>query len=264
VEEDVSPIQDQVVFVTGASSGIGEACARAFAAQGARLLLAARRVERLSALGPTLREAGAVDVRCFALDVRDRQAVLASIDALPEPWKAIEVLVANAGLSRGLDPLHCGEFEDWDEMLDTNVKGLLNVDRAVIPLMVERGRGTVIHIGSIAGRQVYPGGNVYCASKHAVRALTDGLRIDLNGTGVRVCSVDPGLVETEFSRVRFRGDDDKAARVYEGMTPLRGEDVAEVVLFAATRPPHVTLGDALVLPTDQASSTVVSRRRRGD
>jgi NADP-dependent 3-hydroxy acid dehydrogenase YdfG len=257
----MSSMKDRVVFVTGASSGIGEACARAFSGAGARLLVAARRIERLRALEPDLRAAGAADVLALELDVRDREAVLRAVDTLPEPWSAIEVLVANAGLSRGLDPLHRGEFEDWDEMLDTNVKGLLNVDRAVIPLMVERRRGTVIHIGSIAGRQVYPGGNVYCASKHAVRALTDGLRIDLNGTGVRVTSVDPGLVETEFSRVRFRGNDGKATRVYDGMTPLTGADVADVVLFAATRPPHVDIAEVLVLPTDQASSTLVHRER---
>jgi len=253
--------RDQVVFITGASSGIGEACARAFAAEGARLLLAARRLERLERLSTELTRLGAADVSTMALDVRDRESVFAAIEDLPAPWKEIEILVNNAGLSRGLDPLHEGSLEDWNEMIDTNVKGLLHVDRATIPLMVRRGRGTVVHIGSIAGRQVYPAGNVYCATKHAVRALTDALRIDLLGTGVRVTSIDPGLVDTEFSEVRFHGDHSRADAVYQGMTPLSGGDVAEVVLFAATRPPHVTLADAMVLPTDQASSTHVNRRK---
>jgi len=252
-------LSNQVVFITGASSGIGAACARAFARDGARLLLAARRVDRLREAEADLRGAGAVDVACLEMDVRDSTAVAASIENLPGEWKAIEVLVNNAGLSRGLTGLHEGLWSDWDEMIDTNVKGLLAIDRAVVPLMVARGRGIVIHIGSIAGREVYPGGNVYCATKHAVRALTDGLRLDLHGTGVRVSSVDPGLVETEFSEVRFHGNTEKAEAVYRGMTPLTGDDVAELVHFAATRPPHVTLADAMILPADQASATLVRR-----
>lgn len=255
-----SRLADQVVLVTGASSGIGAACARAFAGEGARLLLLARRRQRLVEIEPALRALGAPDVRSIGVDVRDAEAVGRAIDALPEAWKAIEILLNVAGLSRGLDKLHEGSLLDWNEMIDTNIKGLLHVDRAVIPLMVARRRGTVIHLGSIAGRQVYPGGNVYCASKHAVRALTDGLRLDLLGTGVRVASVDPGLVETEFSLVRFRGDAPRAAAVYRGMTALKAEDVADVALFVATRPPHVTLAETLVLPTDQASATHVHRR----
>jgi NADP-dependent 3-hydroxy acid dehydrogenase YdfG len=249
-----------VVFVTGASSGIGAACARAFAAEGARLLLVARRLGRLRELEPRLVELGAPAVRAVALDVRDAGAVARVVEGLPAPWAAIDVLVNNAGLSRGLAPLHEGALDDWNEMIDTNVKGLLHVDRAVIPGMVARGRGTVIHVGSIAGRQVYPGGNVYCATKHAVRALTDALRLDLLGTGVRVSAVDPGLVETEFSEVRFHGDRERAAAVYRGMTPLSAADVAEVVVFAATRPPHVDLAEVLLLPTQQASATHVDRR----
>jgi 3-hydroxy acid dehydrogenase / malonic semialdehyde reductase len=256
----MSRLTGQIVFITGASSGIGAACAGAFAREGARLLLCARRLERLEAIEPRLREAGASDVRLFGLEVRDAEAVGAAIDSLPDPWKAIEVLVNNAGLSRGLDKLHEGSLDDWNEMIDTNVKGLLHVDRAVVPLMVARGRGMVIHIGSVAGRQVYPAGNVYCATKHAVRALTDGLRLDLMGTGVRVASVDPGLVETEFGEVRFHGDRERAKAIYKGMTPLTGADVAEVVVFVATRPPHVNLTEALVLPADQASATHVQRR----
>jgi len=257
----VKNIKNEVVFITGASSGIGAACARAFADRGARLLLAARRVARLEAMVPGLVEAGAAEVRTVELDVRDARAVAGAVEALPSEWKAIEVLINNAGLSRGLDKLHEGKLEDWEEMIDTNVKGLLHVDRAVVPLMTARGRGTVVHIGSIAGRQLYPGGNVYCASKHAARALTEGLRIDLLGTGVRVTSVDPGLVETEFSRVRFRGDEERAEAVYRGLTPLTGEDVAEVVVFAATRADHVAIAEVLVLPVDQAGANFIHRGR---
>ncbi|HKQ61816.1 MAG TPA: SDR family NAD(P)-dependent oxidoreductase [Candidatus Polarisedimenticolaceae bacterium] len=252
-------LRDRVVFVTGASSGIGAACARAFAREGARLLVAARRQARLEALAAELGALGAPTVRTLQLDVRDERAVFESIAALPEPWDAIEVLVNNAGLSRGLDPLQSGSPADWNEMIDTNVKGLLWVDRAVTPGMVARGRGTVIHLGSIAGREIYPKGNVYCATKHAVHALTAGLRLDLLGTGVRVTSVDPGLVETEFSEVRFHGDLERARGVYRGLTPLSADDVAEVVLFAATRPPHVNLAEVLLLPTDQGSANHVHR-----
>ena len=232
-------LQGRIVCITGASAGIGAACARAFAAEGSRLLLAARRADRLRSMESDLRKAGAAAVHVVALDVRDPQAVAAAFTALPDDWGAIEVVVNNAGLSRGLAPLHEGELRDWEEMIDTNVKGLLYVDRALTPGMVERGRGTVVHIGSIAGRGVYPGGNVYCATKFAVRALTESLRLDLNGTGVRVCSIDPGLVATEFSVVRFRGDERRAEAVYRGMTPLTPDDVAEAVLFAASRPDHV-------------------------
>ena len=259
----MSEFADRVVFVTGASSGIGSACARAFATRGARLLLAARRTDRLESIASDLRKAGAPDVHLLGLDVRDAQAVQDAIDSLPGLWQSVDVLVNNAGLSRGLDRLHEGRLEDWNEMIDTNVKGLLHVDRAVIPLMVARGSGTVVHIGSIAGREVYPSGNVYCATKHAVRALTEGLRIDLNGTGVRVITVDPGLVRTEFSRVRFRGNDVRADAVYRGMTPLSGEDVAEAVVWAASRPAHVTISELVILPTDQASATIVHRKENG-
>ncbi len=253
-------LADEVVFVTGASSGIGLACARAFARERARLLLAARRLERLVAFERELLDLGSPAVRSAELDVRDERAVSATLAGLPDDWKGVEVLVNNAGLSRGMAPLQEGRLLDWDEMIDTNVKGLLHVDRAVVPLMVARGRGTVVHIGSIAGRQTYPGGTVYCATKSAVRALTDGLRLDLLGTGVRVTSVDPGLVDTEFSEVRFRGDAARASAVYRGLRPLSAEDVAEVVVFAATRPPHVDLAEVLLLPTDQASAIHLHRR----
>jgi NADP-dependent 3-hydroxy acid dehydrogenase YdfG len=224
------------------------------------LLLAARRIERLERLEGELRGLGSADVRTACLDVRQGADVSRTVAMLPEAWKRIEVLVNNAGLSRGLDPLHRGEIADWNEMIDTNLKGLLHIDRAVLPHMVARGRGTVVHIGSIAGHQAYPGGNVYCATKAAVRALTEGLRLDLLGTGVRVCTIDPGMVETEFSEVRFHGDSERAAEVYRGTRPLSADDVAEVVVFAATRPPHVDLAEVLLLPTDQASATHIRRR----
>ena len=253
-------LRDQVVFVTGASSGIGRACARAFAREGARLLIAARRLERLRELEAELRKLGAGQVRIAALDVRRARDVFRTVDELPEDWKPIEILVNNAGLSRGLDPLAAGKLEDWNEMIDTNVKGLLHVNRAVLPGMLERRQGTVIHIGSIAGHQAYPGGNVYCSSKAAVRSLTQALRLDLSGTGVRVSTIDPGMVETEFSEVRFHGDRRRAQDVYRGIRPLTAEDVAEVVVFAATRPPHVDLAEVLLLPTAQASATQIHRR----
>lgn len=254
-------LSGRVVVVTGASTGIGAACARAFAAEGARLLLAARRVDAMRALVPDLERAGAAGVRVEGLDVRDAAAVSRVVDGLPAEWRAVEVLVNNAGLSRGLDKLHEGSLDDWNEMIDTNVKGLLHVDRAIVPLMVARESGTVIHLGSVAGRQTYPGGNVYCASKHAVRALTDSLRIDLLGTGVRVATVDPGLVAgTEFSAVRFHGDRERAAAVYRGLTPLTPEDVAETIVWIATRPPHVVVADVVLYPVDQASANHVHRR----
>ena len=256
----MAKLRSQVVFITGASSGIGAACARAFAREGARLLLAARRAERIESVAPVLREAGADDVRVMRLDTRDARAVESAVAGLPAPFREVEVLVNNAGLSRGLDKLHEGSLEDWNEMIDTNVKGLLHVDRAVVPLMVARGRGTVVHIGSIAGRQAYPGGNVYCATKSAVHTLTEGLRLDLLGTGIRVTTVDPGMVLTEFSEVRFHGDRERAAGVYRGVVPLSADDVADVVVFAATRPDHVQIAEMVVLPTDQASATSVHRR----
>jgi 3-hydroxy acid dehydrogenase/malonic semialdehyde reductase len=253
-------LSDRTAVITGASSGIGAACAKAFAGAGARLVLAARRVERLEAVRDELTGLGAPGVHCIGLDVRDDAAVSRAFDALPAEFSAVDVLVNNAGLSRGIAPLHEGLRDDWNEMIDTNIKGLLSVDRVLVPKMVERASGTVIHLGSIAGHQAYPGGNVYCATKHAVRALTDGLRQDLLGTGVRVLSVDPGMVDTEFSEVRFHGDRQRAEGVYAGMQPLLAADVADVVLFAASRPPHVNLAQVLLLPTDQASATQIHRK----
>jgi NADP-dependent 3-hydroxy acid dehydrogenase YdfG len=253
-------LEGRTVLITGASAGIGAACATAFAAEGTKLILAARRRDKLQALATQLEDAHHVTIHVVELDVRRREAVNSAIESIPADLGEIDVLINNAGLSRGLERLHEGAPDDWEEMIDTNIKGLLWVDRAVTPGMVRRGAGHVIHIGSIAGRQTYPRGNVYCATKHAVRALTDGLRLDLSGTGVRVTSIDPGLVDTEFSTVRFRGDLKRAGSVYDGMTPLTADDVAQTVLFAATRPAHVTVGEVLLLPTDQASANLVHRR----
>ncbi len=252
------PLAGRTALVTGASSGIGAACARAMAGAGARVALCARRIERVQALASELRAMGA-EAHPFALDVRDAEAVDTALRGLPEPFQAVDLLINNAGLSRGLDSLQHGALSDWDEMLDTNVKGLLYVTRALVPGMVKRGAGHVINLGSIAGREVYPKGAVYCASKHAVDAITRGLRMDLLGTGVRVSTVDPGLVNTEFSAVRFHGDRARADAVYHGMTPLSAEDVAEVVLWIATQPPHRLIAEVLLYPTDQASARDVHR-----
>ncbi len=255
-------LKNKIALITGASAGIGRACARVFAREGARLILAARRLNRLLDLSKELSDEFGVDCYVLELDVRDREAVEAAVSGLPAPWKEIDILVNNAGLSRGLDKVHEGEPAGYDEMIDTNLKGLLWMSRAVIPGMVERDRGHVINIGSIAGRQVYPGGSVYCATKHAVRAVTEGMRLDLNGTRVRVSSVDPGMVETEFSLVRFWGDKERADQVYRNFPPLKPEDVAEAVLFCATRPPHVNVQEILLMPTDQASVHLSYKRSR--
>lgn len=253
-------LKNKVVFITGASSGIGRSCARAFAQQGARLILAARRLQRLEDLAVEFKLKPGKDILLLTLDVRDQPAVERAVNGLPAEWGAIEVLVNNAGLSRGLDKLHEGKLEDWEEMIDVNIKGLLYVSRAVIPGMVKRGLGHVINIGSIAGHEVYPGGNVYCATKFAVRALSKGLRIDLNGTPLRVSEVAPGMVETEFSLVRFHGDKERAGKVYQGLTPLSPDDIADAVVYCATRPPHVNISEMLVMPTAQASTTMVFRK----
>ena len=249
----MATLTDTVTFVTGASAGIGAACAESFAREGSHLVLAARRRERLSGLAERLAADHGVRCHVIELDVRDREAVEAAVAGLPEPWRDIDVLVNNAGLSRGLDKVQEGDAADWNEMIDTNVKGLLWVSRAVLPGMVARDRGHVINIGSIAGRQVYPAGNVYCATKYAVRALTQGLRLDLLGTRVRCSTVDPGMVETEFSEVRFHGDTGRAAQVYRQFPPLTAADVAEAVVFCATRPPHVAVAELLIMPQDQAA-----------
>ncbi len=247
------------VLVTGASSGIGRACAEAFAARGCRLLLAARRKDRLDELASTLRAGHEVEVLTTSLDVRDSGAVESWVGGLTGEWRGIDILVNNAGLSRGIEPLHEGDISDWEEMIDTNLKGLLYVTRAVLPGMVDRGHGHVINIGSIAGHEVYPGGNVYCATKHAVTALNRGLAIDTLGTGVRVSSVDPGIVETEFSLVRFHGDAKRASGVYDGLDPLTPADVAEAVLFCATRPKNANVREMILTAGAQASAVHAHR-----
>jgi 3-hydroxy acid dehydrogenase / malonic semialdehyde reductase len=246
-------LKNKITFITGASAGIGEACARVFAREGSHLILAARRFEKVVELAKALSAKFGIKILPLELDVRDREAVNATIEGLPAEWTEIDILVNNAGLSRGLDKIQEAYYLDWDEMIDTNVKGLLWVSRAVMPGLVQRDRGHVINIGSIAGRQVYTGGNVYCATKHAVRAITQGMRIDLVGSKVKCSSVDPGLVESEFSEVRFRGDLEKAEPVYQNFPPLQPVDIAETVLFCATRPPHVNIQDVLVMPQDQAA-----------
>ncbi|MFZ1709986.1 MAG: SDR family NAD(P)-dependent oxidoreductase, partial [Anaerolineae bacterium] len=225
----------------------------------ARLLLAARRLDRLQKLAAAIYAQHGVEVHTIQLDVRDQPAVEAAIGGLPAAWAVVDILVNNAGLSRGLDKLHEGKLADWEEMIDTNIKGLLYVSRAVIPGMVARRSGHVINIGSIAGHQVYPSGNVYSATKHAVNALTQGMRIDLLGTGVRVSTVDPGMVETEFSQVRFHGDETRAAKVYQGLTPLTPDDVADAVVYCATRPDHVNINEIIIMPTAQATVTMAVR-----
>jgi 3-hydroxy acid dehydrogenase/malonic semialdehyde reductase len=253
-------LKDKVVFVTGASSGIGAATAMEFARLGARVLLCARRLDKLKAMEPELMKAGAAAVFSFELDVRGREAVEATINSLPDGWGEIDVLVNNAGLSRGLKKLYEDDIEDWEEMIDTNMKGLLYVTRAVVPGMVKRNRGHVINLGSIAGRMIYPNGAVYCATKAAEAFLSDGLRIDLNGTDVRVTSVDPGMVETDFSKVRFRGDEERAAKTYENIDPLMPEDIADTIVWAATRPAHVQIQTVILTCVAQRNPYVITRK----
>jgi 3-hydroxy acid dehydrogenase/malonic semialdehyde reductase len=249
----------KVVFVTGASAGIGAAAARGFAREGAKLLLCARRLDALKVMEQELRSLGAKDVCNFELDVRDRVEVESAIELLPDDWKNIEVLVNNAGLSRGLTKLYLDDIQDWEEMIDTNVKGLLYVTRAVVLGMVERGSGHVINLGSIAGHMAYPNGGVYCGTKAAERLISDGLRLDLNGTPVRVTSVDPGMVKTDFSKVRFRGNEERAAKTYENVEPLTAEDIADVIVWTATRPAHVQIQTVVLTPVAQANPFVLTR-----
>ena len=246
-------LENAIVLVTGASSGIGQACAEAFAREGCRLILTARRRERLDGLARRLREEHGAASLVIELDVRDRAAVDAALRRLPAAWEAVDVLVNNAGLSRGLEKLPEADPVDYEEMVDTNVKGLLWASQAILPGMVARDRGHVVNIGSIAGHQVYAGGSVYCATKHAVGAITRGMRIDLLGTRVRVSTVDPGMVETEFSLVRFHGDEERAAQVYRQFPPLQPADVADAVLWCVTRPAHVNVNEVILMPADQAA-----------
>ncbi len=256
----MSRLRGKTVLVTGASSGIGRACARRFVHEGARVCAWARREERLHELADELRGiAGDDAVATAVVDVRDRPAVLEAARTLLRERGAPDVLLNNAGLAAGFDPVQGGDPDDWDRMIDTNVKGLLNVTRALLPAMIERGSGHVINIGSTAGHLAYPKGNVYCATKYAVKALTEGISLDLVGTAIRVSSVDPGLVETEFSEVRFDGDSERAAAVYRGLQPLTPDDVADVVAYVAGAPQHVNILDVVVYPTAQRNVYIVAR-----
>lgn len=253
-------LKNTVVCITGASSGIGASCATVFAQMGAKLLLSARRTDRLAAIADNLEKTYATEVHCITLDVRNRKDVEHAFTHLPDTWKNIAVLVNNAGLARGMDTLQNGDIGDWEEMIDTNVKGLLYVTRTLLPEMIARGEGHIINIGSIAGTSVYPKGNVYCATKFAVQALTEGIKMDTLGTPIRVSVVAPGLVDTEFGTVRFHGDKERADTTYKGMTPLTGDDIADLVGFIATRPRHVNILNLSVMPTDQSGVTLVHRR----
>jgi NADP-dependent 3-hydroxy acid dehydrogenase YdfG len=247
---------NKTALITGATSGIGEATAYEFAKHDIHLILCGRRLERLKTIKKALE--GLTQVHILNFDVRDNEATLKAIASLPKQFEQIDILINNAGNAHGLDPIESGSIDDWDAMMDINVKGLLYVSKAVIPKMTERKSGHIINIGSSAGKEVYPKGNVYCASKHAVLAITEGMRIDLNPYGIKVGSINPGLVETEFSQVRFKGDS-KADSIYKGFNALQAKDVADIIYFAVSRPPHVNIADLLVFPTAQASSTIVKK-----
>ncbi len=249
--------EKRIALITGATSGIGEATSRLLAKNNFKLILCGRRKERLDLLMQELSKE--TEVTTLSFDVRDKEAIHTVITSLGDHWKNIDVLINNAGNAHGLDPIQSGSTDDWDAMMDINVKGLLYVSREILPGMVERKSGHIINLGSIAGKEVYPNGNVYSASKFAVDALSKGMRLDLNAYGIKVSAIHPGLVETEFSFVRFKGDAERAASAYKGMQPLRGDDIADLILFTLTRPPHVVIADLIVLPTAQASATMVNR-----
>jgi len=250
-------MKNKTILITGASSGIGKATAELFAKNGARLILCGRRQERLDQLKDSLN----TEVHLLNFDVRDRTAVFKAIESLPSQWKQIDVLINNAGNAHGLDPVQTADLDDWDAMIDGNVKGVMYVTKAILPQMIERKTGQIINLGSIAGLEVYPNGNVYCASKFAVDAFTQGLRIDLNPYGIRVGAIHPGLVETEFSMVRFKGDETRSKNVYATITALQAEDIANAIEYMVAVPPHVTIADITLLPTDQANATVVNRKQ---
>lgn len=247
----------KTALITGATSGIGKATASAFAREGINLILCGRREERLAELKKELSKRVAVHTLSF--DVRDKEVVFEKINSLPEKFQKIDILINNAGNAHGLNPIQDGNMDDWDMMLDINVKGLLYVSKAIFPKMISQGTGHIINIGSTAGKEVYPNGNVYCASKYAVDALNQAMRIDLNKHGIRVGAVNPGLTQTEFSEVRFKGDTEKAKSVYEGFQALRPEDIADIIRFVVTRPYHVNIADLVVMPTAQANSTTVNK-----
>lgn len=250
---------NKIVLITGATSGIGLGCARKFAENGDKVILTGRNEQRLAEIRQEL-EAKGREVLTLAFDVRDSQQAQQCINNLPEEWQEIDVLVNNAGLALGLEPEYEGDLDDWSTMIDTNIKGLLTMTRLVVPGMVERNRGHIINIGSVAGDAAYAGGNVYCATKAAVKALSDGLRIDVANTAIRVTNLKPGLVETNFSNIRFKGDEERAAKLYKGITPLTGNDIADVAVYAANAPEHVQIAEVLILATHQASGSVIVRK----
>ncbi len=247
---------NKVTLITGATSGIGLACAEKFAANNHDLILTGRRSERLEEIASSLKKNYGIQVITAAFDIRSRTEVAEFANNLPEYWK-IEILINNAGLAAGLDPLQEGSIDDWEQMIDTNIKGLLFMTRAIAPKMIAEGKGHIINIGSIAGKEVYPKGNVYCGTKHAVDAITKGMRIDFLEHGIKVTQIAPGLVETEFSLVRFKWDNDVADKVYKGYQPLKGEDIAEVAYYVTTLPAHVNINDLLIMPTAQANATTL-------
>ncbi len=251
-------MKKKIAFITGATSGIGEACARRFAMGGYNIIMTGRNAKRLDEIKKEL-EADGTAVLTLCFDVRDKAQAVKAVESMDEEWKNIDVLINNAGLARGLEPEYEGEFTEWDEMVDTNIKGLLYMTRLIVPGMVERNHGHVINVGSIAGDAAYAGGAVYCATKAAVKALTDGLRIDVAHTKVRVTNLKPGLVETHFSNTRFRGDDERADNVYRGIEPLHGDDIADVAFYAANAPEHVQIAEVTILATHQANGTVIHR-----
>lgn len=252
-------LKNKIVLITGASSGIGAACAKRFAAQGAKLILAARRLDKLENLAVQLKQEYQTDCWVVQLDVAQQKDVAQKLSALPAAWQVIDILINNAGLARGLDKLHEGLIQDWDEMIDINLKGLLYVTRQILPDMVKRNSGHIVNLSSVAGYEVYPKGNVYAATKHAVDAITKGLRMDLSGTKIRVTAITPGAVETEFSNVRFSGDDKRAATVYHGFQPLTADDIADAIMYCVSCPPHVNVSDLRILPTAQACATMIHR-----
>ena len=250
----------KIALITGATAGIGEACANVFAREGYNLILTGRRLDRLEKLAGQLNKKYNVEVAVSSFDVRNREQVIENLEGLPAKWKKVNVLINNAGLSQGLDPIQNGSYDDWDTMIDTNVKGLLYVSRVVSNWMIDNGYGHIVNLGSIAGKEVYANGNVYCATKHAVDALNKGMRIDLLPHGIKVTAVHPGAVETEFSEVRFKGDKDRAKKVYEGFEPLAAADIAETIWFVASRPAHVNINDLVIMPTAQATAGIIFRK----
>jgi NADP-dependent 3-hydroxy acid dehydrogenase YdfG len=252
-------LKNKIIFITGANSGIGKACAYDFAKEGARLIISARRLNLIEEVAADLRLKFNADVYAFKLDVKKRNDVVNSIQALPEGWKGIDILINNAGLARGFDKFQDDNPDNWDEMIDTNIKGLLYVTHAILPGMIERKGGHIINIGSIAGHEAYPKGAVYCATKYAVNAITHSLRMDIIDKNILVSTIDAGMVETNFSKIRFHGDEEKAKNVYKGLTPLTGEDVADAVLYCCSRPAHVNISEITLLAARQASATIAYR-----